>query len=59
MQTPNPSPAEEEIAENQVPHTDQRRVFSSLKKWLERLEDLLERAEKRISENFRVPPNGG
>ena len=37
-----------------------RRGFvGQLQAWKERISNLLERAEKRITENFRVPPGGG
>ncbi len=29
------------------------------RRWMHALHDLLQRAEARISENFRVPPGGG
>lgn len=36
-----------------------RSIKNSLVRWLQKLSQVLERAEKRITENFRMPPGGG
>lgn len=43
-------------AQNEVPSGLPPRVATG---WLHRLARALERAEQRITENFRVPPGGG
>ena len=37
----------------------QRGFVERFQTWKERISNLLERAEKRIAENFRMPPGGG
>ena len=37
----------------------QRGFVGRFQTWKERISNLLERAEKHITENFRVPPGGG
>lgn len=37
----------------------QRGFVGRFQAWKERTSNLLERAERRITENFRVPPSGG
>lgn len=42
------------------PLDEHRRGFvGRFQAWKERISNLLERAEKHITENFRVPPGGG
>lgn len=40
-------------------HLEPEKACSLLRLWLNRAAVALERAERRITENFQVPPNGG
>ena len=49
------------MAHDNDTHTPQTApsTHSRLRQWLAAIRSALERAEKRITENFRVPPGGG
>lgn len=62
-QPANPNPDAIDSEQHRPPTAIWRRLLYGawhlLRKWSESTGSALERAEKRIMENFRVPPNGG